>query len=155
MFSFHPDIEAATTDQSFPWSSTIWESAFTPSLLPGTQSMTVRFLPFSLRSRSPQREVCLVTNSSTAMSTADKKLLNLLYKSLRRISHLCLLLHCPLNMHGKITDLDRVQLFPKAFAQALADILCDPVRFRIFFLLYIHSYPASVSPLWRHGLPYI
>ena len=42
-------------------------------------------------------------------------------------------------MHGKITDLDRVQLFPKAFAQALADILCDPVRFRIFFFyIFIH-----------------
>ena len=33
--SFHPDIEAATTDQVLPMIVTIWESAFTPSPLPG------------------------------------------------------------------------------------------------------------------------
>ena len=40
-------------------------------------------------------------------------------------------------MHGKISDLDGIQLFAKTFPQALADIFCDPVGFRIFFFYII------------------
>ena len=59
-------------------------------------------------------------------------------------------------MHGKITNLDRVQLFPKAFAQTLADILCDPVGFRIFFF-YIYSFISSfsVSPVETRATIYL
>lgn len=58
-------------------------------------------------------------------------------------------------MHGKITDLDRVQLFPKAFAQALTYILRDPVGFRIFFfyILFISSF--SVSPVETRATIYL
>ena len=71
--SFHPDIEAATTDQVLPMIVHNLGIGFYPEPLAREVINDGKIFALQLKEPLPQREVCLVTNSSTAMSTAVKK----------------------------------------------------------------------------------
>ena len=71
--SFHPDIEAATTDQVLPMIVHNLGIGFYPEPLAREAINDGKVFALQLKEPLPQREVCLVTNSSTAMSTAVKK----------------------------------------------------------------------------------
>ena len=71
--SFHPDIEAATTDQVLPMIVHNLGIGFYPEPLAREVINDGKIFALQLKEPLPQREVCLVTNSSTSMSTAVKK----------------------------------------------------------------------------------
>jgi len=71
--SFHPDIEAATTDQVLPMIVHNLGIGFYPEPLAREVINDGKIFALQLKEPLPQREVCLVTNSSTTMSTAVKK----------------------------------------------------------------------------------
>ena len=71
--SFHPDIEAATTDQVLPMIVQNLGIGFYPEPLAREVINDGKIFALQLKEPLPQREVCLVTNSSTTMSTAVKK----------------------------------------------------------------------------------
>ena len=71
--SIDPDLEAATTDLVLPMIVHILGIGFYPEPLAREVSNDGKIFALQLKEPLPQREVCLVTNSSTAMSTAVKK----------------------------------------------------------------------------------
>ena len=71
--SFQPDIEAATTDQALPMIVHNLGIGFYPEPLAREVIADGKIFALQLKEPLPQRDVCLVTNSSTTMSTAVKK----------------------------------------------------------------------------------
>ena len=68
--SFHPDIEAATTDQVLPMIVHNLGIGFYPEPLAQEVIDDGKVFALQLKEPLPQREVCLVTNSSTAVKKA-------------------------------------------------------------------------------------
>ena len=70
---FHPDIETAIGDQILPMILHNLGIGFYPEPLAREVINDGKIFALQLKEPLPQREVCLVTNSSTTMSTAVKK----------------------------------------------------------------------------------
>ena len=73
--NFQPDIEAATTDQVLPMIVHNLGIGFYPESLAEEVIRNGKICSIPLLEPLPEREVCLITNGSTAMSAAVKKVI--------------------------------------------------------------------------------
>lgn len=78
---FTPDMEVATTDQIIPMITHNLGIGFYPEDLATELIEDKKVFPINIEEKLPIREVCLVKNKSSAMSTSVQKFYNFLKNS--------------------------------------------------------------------------
>ena len=78
---FTPDMEVATTDQIIPMITHNLGIGFYPEDLATELIEDKKVFPINIEEKLPIREVCLVINKSSAMSTSVQKFYNFLRNS--------------------------------------------------------------------------